>query len=214
MEHPAPRNLKERQRVETERRILDTAADIFAEVGFSGARIDLIADRADVNKATIYYHIGNKEALYARVLHDVFGGSAAAIAGNVARANTPEGKLKAYVRSVIRAVNDNPHVAPMMMREMAAGGQNLPEIAVKDLAQMFSTLMDILQEGVEKGVFANTSPPLVHFMTVGAVIFSRNMQMVQTRYTSLPETRRLNDLFPSNTPAEIEKLVLRAVRRP
>ena len=36
-------------------RILDTAAAIFSDVGYAGARMDEIADRAGVNEATIYY---------------------------------------------------------------------------------------------------------------------------------------------------------------
>jgi hypothetical protein len=31
----------------------------FAGEGFAGARMDEIADRAGVNKATIYYHVGD-----------------------------------------------------------------------------------------------------------------------------------------------------------
>ncbi len=54
------------QSQETVRNILDTAVQIFAEVGFAGA-LDEIARRAHVNKAAIYYHVGSKEALYAQV---------------------------------------------------------------------------------------------------------------------------------------------------
>ena len=52
----------------TRDRILSSAAEIFSEVGFAGARVDEIAARAQVNKAAIYYHIGDKEALYHAVL--------------------------------------------------------------------------------------------------------------------------------------------------
>ncbi|HVR42592.1 MAG TPA: helix-turn-helix domain-containing protein, partial [Thermoanaerobaculia bacterium] len=41
--------------------ILDVAAAVFAEQGFAGARIDEIARRAGVNKAMLYYRVGNKE---------------------------------------------------------------------------------------------------------------------------------------------------------
>ena len=57
-------------------RILSAAMEVFAEAGFDGARIDAIAARAAVNKAMIYYHIGDKKALYGRVLHDVFRNTA------------------------------------------------------------------------------------------------------------------------------------------
>ena len=49
-------------------RILAAAAEVFASVGFGGARIDDIAERAGINKAMLYYHVGDKERLYATVL--------------------------------------------------------------------------------------------------------------------------------------------------
>ena len=53
-------------------KIISIATKVFAEVGFAGARVDEIAKRAGVNKATIYYNIGNKEVLYSNVLKSIF----------------------------------------------------------------------------------------------------------------------------------------------
>ena len=64
------------KRHQTTRRILKAATTIFSEVGFAGARVDEIAKCAGVNKATIYYHIGDKQALYARVIRNLFGDAA------------------------------------------------------------------------------------------------------------------------------------------
>lgn len=44
-------------------RILEAAAQVFAESGYDGARVDEIAKRAGVNKALIYYYYDNKESL-------------------------------------------------------------------------------------------------------------------------------------------------------
>jgi len=55
------------KRTETASHILEVAKDVFAEQGFAGARVDEIARRAGVNKATLYYQIGDKKALYAEV---------------------------------------------------------------------------------------------------------------------------------------------------
>ena len=48
--------------------ILDAASAEFAERGFAGARVDEIAARAGVNKAMLYYRIGDKQTLYNAVL--------------------------------------------------------------------------------------------------------------------------------------------------
>lgn len=48
---------------ETRRALLRAAADAFAEHGFSGAKIDDIADRAGVTKGAIYGHFNGREDL-------------------------------------------------------------------------------------------------------------------------------------------------------
>jgi TetR/AcrR family transcriptional regulator len=56
----------------TRKRILDAAIDEFAERGFSGARIDSIAQRSSANMRMIYHYYGNKEELYVYVLDHVY----------------------------------------------------------------------------------------------------------------------------------------------
>jgi AcrR family transcriptional regulator len=48
--------------------LLRAAANVFAEVGFDGARVDEIADRAGINKRMIYSYFTDKEGLYRHVL--------------------------------------------------------------------------------------------------------------------------------------------------
>lgn len=54
----------------TKRRILDSAAQVFAEYSYDGARVDEIAKRAGVNKALIYYYYKSKEELLALLFQE------------------------------------------------------------------------------------------------------------------------------------------------
>ena len=49
-------------------RIMRAATAEFARYGFGGARLERIAQSAGANKRMIYYHVGDKEALYLAVL--------------------------------------------------------------------------------------------------------------------------------------------------
>src|SRR6185436_6606728 len=49
-------------------RILDAALREFAAKGFSGARVDVIARRARINKRMLYHYFGDKEGLFREVL--------------------------------------------------------------------------------------------------------------------------------------------------
>ena len=139
------------KREETLRRILEAAREVFAEVGFAGSRVDEIARRAQVNKATIYYHIGDKEALYARVLHDVFSGAAKRISESIQRDKDPEAKLRTYIRRMAETVGKHHHVPPIIMRELASGARNIPDVVADDLAAGHRA---VLQVGPESAAVA------------------------------------------------------------
>jgi len=52
----------------TRERILAAALKEFAAKGFAGARVDLIARRAAINKRMLYHYFGDKEGLFKAVL--------------------------------------------------------------------------------------------------------------------------------------------------
>ncbi|MGY9010972.1 MAG: TetR/AcrR family transcriptional regulator, partial [Rhodobacterales bacterium] len=59
-------------RLENERLIMEAAEKVFAEAGFGGATMQLIADMAGLPKANLHYYFPTKEALYRRVVQDIF----------------------------------------------------------------------------------------------------------------------------------------------
>ena len=204
---------KEKQR-DTIQLILDTAAEVFAESGFAGARMDAIADRAGVNKATIYYHIGDKETLYARVLHEHFARAGGQFDRVIGATAAPEEKLSLFIQQIARVMDENPHKMVMMLREIAAGGMHFPEIVARDLAGIIGKLTEILAEGEKQGRFIRVNPFSVHLMVIGAFVLYR---------VSAPVREKLMDLtddslgFPDTCISgafadEIERLLLRAVK--
>jgi AcrR family transcriptional regulator len=58
--------------INTDERILEAAKKIFHARGFEGARMQVIADEAGVNKALLHYYFRNKETLFKGVFEDAF----------------------------------------------------------------------------------------------------------------------------------------------
>jgi len=52
----------------TQERILAAALKEFADRGFAGARVNVIARRAAINKRMLYHYFGNKEGLFRAIL--------------------------------------------------------------------------------------------------------------------------------------------------
>ncbi len=199
----------------TIRKILDAASQIFSEVGFAGARVDDIAEKAGVNKATIYYHIGNKEILYSHMMQDIFRNAVAQIAGSVNTEKGPEEKLSAYIRGFTRLIDGHPHIAPLMLREVASGGQHIPEVVARDMADIVGLLTDILDQGVRSGMFVKTLPLIIHMMIIGSSAFYKSSEPVRTRYSALTNLVNLSDIdLKGHFGDEIEKIIISALKKP
>jgi TetR/AcrR family transcriptional regulator len=206
-------NRKEKSDKTTER-ILVAARKVFAEKGYSGAHVDEIAGRAGVNKATLYYQIGDKDTLYANVIHQVIGNVAQGIAHAVAGADNPEEKLKAYITFIADAVDKNPELPPIMMREVASGGATLPRVVVEDIASVLTILVSILDEGRKKGIFTETAPFLIHMMVMGTILFYKKSSPIKDRQLWLPATLKAHDKkLKASLGEEVAKLVLKAIKR-
>lgn len=68
-----PRPLSKKEiRQENEKLILAAAEKVFAEAGFGGATMQLIADLAGLPKANLHYYFPTKEALYRQVVQNIF----------------------------------------------------------------------------------------------------------------------------------------------
>ena len=198
----------------TVEKIITAARKTFAEYGYSGTHVDEIARRAGVNKATLYYQIGDKDTLYARVIHQVLGNIAQNVARAVAEANSPEAKLKAYILFMADAVDRNPELPPIMMRELASGGLHLPRLVTEDMASVLTVLLGILEEGKEKNVFNDVVPFLVHAMIMGSIMLFKMGTPIKERQIWLPEDLKARDKkLPGTLGAEVARMVLKAVKK-
>lgn len=151
--------------------ILHTATRHFAERGLAGARIDEIARDAGVNKATIYYHLGGKEELYAAVFRENMRNSTERLLSNVASEESAEDKFKAYVHTMVENLRENKAAAPLMMREIASGAGNIPQESLQYITKMLTTMIQTLEQGRQDGSFRDTNPGLTHLMIIGSIMF-------------------------------------------
>ena len=71
----------ERNPQQTQHRILEAALQEFAAKGFAGARVDVIARRARINKRMLYHYFGDKEGLFREVLRRKIAQRSAWLAG-------------------------------------------------------------------------------------------------------------------------------------
>lgn len=174
---------------ETVRTIVKAAAESFAEDGFVGARVDDIARRARINKALLYYYVGDKAALYALVLLQAFQQAGLLIDEAIDPGSAPEDQLRSAIGAIARTAAANPAFPRLMLREITAGGTNLPEPVLKAMAHILDTICRILKQGSDDGSFRNVNPLMTHIQIVGSILFLSTAERTAHRiipYVPLP----------------------------
>jgi len=151
--------------------IFKAAAVEFAERGYAAAGVDRIAEKARVNKAMIYYHFGSKADLYREVLQDMFRAVSARARAIADGDGTPEAKFDTWVATLVEEAAARPHFPPIMLRELASGGEHLDPDTVRLLDAVYGAIRDMVVAGQQQGDFANVNPLLAHFTIIPAVMF-------------------------------------------
>jgi len=194
--------------------ILRAAADEFAEKGYGGARVDEIARRANVNKATLYYRIGDKETLYHAVLECVMGGIADDVASAVSMADNSEEKIRQFVLVIARNTEEMGYTAPIMLREVASGGSHLPDHALAHMNRLLGALDSALADGVKQGIFRPVNSFFVHMMVIGSImLYAVNEPIRQRIIAQHAESKAPNQTVTMVRAAEqVSELVLAAIQ--
>ncbi|MHB0972144.1 MAG: TetR/AcrR family transcriptional regulator [Thermoanaerobaculia bacterium] len=193
-------------------RILRAAADIFAAEGFAGARVDEIARRAGVNKAMVYYHVGDKEALYSAVFLATIARATAAITSTLAQHESPEEQIRAAVRTMIGMTQDNPHFPPMVLREFASGGAGIGADILGPVAGIYAAVGEALARGTREGRFRKLDPTLSLMMVAGAVMVLVAARPLRQRLRELRDDPR--EETPEILAQEVAEVILHGICRP
>ena len=107
--------------------ILEAATTIFAGHGFAGARVEAIAKAAGINKAMVYYRVGDKARLYELVVLRQFERAARAVESAVTEAVPPAQLLGKILSNMADLFSADPRLPRIMAWELASGGVSLPD---------------------------------------------------------------------------------------
>lgn len=176
-----PKAELQRDAERTRAELLAVATEVFAESGYSGARVDEIAERTRTTKRMIYYYFGGKEQLYLAVLEDAYRGIREAEQKlTVDHTNPVEA-----IRRLAEVTFDH-HIAHdafirLVSIENIHRGEFIRQLRdLPELSQPATSLLDdILRDGREAGVFRSD----VTALDVHLVISSYCVFQVANRYT-------------------------------
>jgi len=166
MQAPKKRNPKK-----TARDILDAATSEFAENGFGGARIDVIAERATSNKRMIYHYYGGKDDLFLAVMENSY----AKIRRSESELNLenlpPIDAIRKLIQFTYNYFTENPDFISLLHSENLFDAVHLKKS--KKIIEMHSPLISkldaVLTIGVKAGVFRDEVTAVDLYISIAAL---------------------------------------------
>jgi AcrR family transcriptional regulator len=136
--------------------ILEAALSVFAEKGFSAARMDDIAARAGVSKGTIYLYFPSKEAVFKALVRETVGARIGEIVGIIQKHEGPTpALLEAALRNFGQFVSASDLV--VLPKIVIAEAGNFPDLArfyrEEVIERGLAVLGGIVKRGIERGEF-------------------------------------------------------------
>jgi len=187
---PDTRN-RRRDSDESRSRILEAARDEFARAGFAGARVDLIAELASINKRMLYHYFGNKKDLYVAVMEQAYHEIRQGEEQIELESMSPDDGMKHLTRFTFRHFQAHPWFVRLLMHENVMRGENLADNPrIKGLrSPLIASLQKLLDRGIRDGLFREDIDATQLYLTIAAqgffylsnvntlsIVFKRNLQ--------------------------------------
>jgi TetR/AcrR family transcriptional regulator len=167
-------NVRRRQgrSVATCRKILDSALQEFATMGFDGATTRSIAERANVPHGLVIYHFETKLGIWQAVmesalaeLHEHFEQVLLSTNGD-----DPGYLLRETYAHFIRMSGRKPELSWLFSHEVAGQSERLHWLLNRIRGQNLQTIFDIIHALQSQNRFVQGDPAHLHFMFMGAAM--------------------------------------------
>ena len=150
-------------RAENERLILEAGERIFAQHGFRGATMQMIADQAGLPKANLHYYFDSKEKLYRRVVEKIFEIWLQA-ASSFENSDEPKEALKLYIYEKMQISRRHPYGSKVWANEVMQGAPIIQDFLETQLRSWTDGRIESIQAWIAAGKIRSVEPRWVMYM--------------------------------------------------
>ena len=130
----------------TQERLLQIAAKLFADKGYAGVSMRAIANAAGITQAAIYHHFANKEALYFAAVRHLHEDISAELTSGLSTSAPAEERFALLVAQMLSRLDAEEDFRHIYFRELLEGDQHRLRELVTNVFSGVSTLIEHLLE--------------------------------------------------------------------
>jgi AcrR family transcriptional regulator len=149
--------------------ILEAAAQIFSQKGFHAASMQDIAQAVNLKKASLYHHVNNKQEILVAILDQALDLLIERMTEVMARPLSPAEKLRQAMISYLQAMLEHRELASVLLLEHRSLEPALHARHVPRRDRFEQLWRDLIQEGLDQGVFCCVNPELAARALLGVM---------------------------------------------
>ncbi|MBK8503879.1 MAG: TetR/AcrR family transcriptional regulator [Saprospiraceae bacterium] len=151
----------------TEEKIIQAAEKVFVRDGYDGARMQSIADEAEINKAMLHYYFRSKEKLFQQILTGKIKAFLPTILGIIQAEMTILQKFEAVVDGYLKMLSENPRLPIFILFSTYRN----PVILEQLPREVFHGLIGFIKKAIRNGELKKVDPEHLLVSMMGMCVF-------------------------------------------
>ncbi|MEE4257191.1 MAG: TetR/AcrR family transcriptional regulator [Bacteroidales bacterium] len=199
------------QKLSTEEHILQVAREVFMQNGYDGTSMQMIADRAGINKSLLHYYYRSKERLFREIFAKVFSQFIPHLGVIFMSEMSLEEKVYAFADRYIDVFLENPLIPIFVMQELSKNPDYLAELIKEAGINPGLMIAKISQMLEDEGIYMKD---VRHFFVnlLGLCIFPFAARPLIQRMM-FDNEKEAYDNFLLERKKEVPQLILNAIRK-
>ena len=168
-----PAEPRSRDADRSQQTILLAARDEFATYGLAGARVDRIAERAEINKRLIYYYFKSKDNLFLAVLENTYADIRAAEQKLHLDEIDPVEAVRQLVSFTWHYYLEHPEFISLLNSENQENASHLKNSAhIQEMNSPLVQMLDtVLERGRREGLFRSGIDPVQLYISIASICY-------------------------------------------
>lgn len=189
--------------IKTKQRILEASVEVFAQKGFSAARMTDIAQLVGIRRASLVYYYTGKDELYNAALVFALAGFHEALDEPLNSEGTRIERLERMMLAMVDHFVKHPDVARLMLRELADADSQRMQL-ISEGGGHFANWADLMLE--EQNGDAVIDPFLLGNLLFGAIIWVTTMTPIMIEFANSQGAAMPARTSPGETRAKLRAM--------
>ncbi|SMO77188.1 TetR/AcrR family transcriptional regulator [Fodinibius sediminis] len=156
---------------DTEEQIFEAASRVFQRKGYAGARMQEIADEADINKSMLHYYYRSKDKLFQKVYQREVSRFFPVIFKVLGSERPLDEKLEHLIDTYYAFLDENPRIAQFIIHEMSQHPERFRKFIREKGIQPPERFSRQISEEIDRGRMKKVDPRQLLISIVGLILF-------------------------------------------